>query len=377
MNFYWPFCYLFLFLLLFLILFNQNTYSFPENIRHGYSNCTSCHYSPSGGGLITPYGRELSREMLSTWGKEGSEVQPLYGIIKRPVWLDFGGDLRVVQIYRDNPFIEEAKIIPMQFDVEAIAMLKNYSLVATIGPMHKLNKKTSEFEIGSRRHYVMAKLSNLFILRAGKFMPNLGINTADHIIATKRGLNFDEGSETYNIELSYISSKLNIFTTGVFGDPSEKEIKRDKGGTLNISYAFLNRFKIGGSYFYGYNENYKRNIMGSYAILGITEKLYLLSEWDFQKINYQNVTAKNNKWGILTYNKVGIEALKGFHIVFTYDKAKADLTDDLSRIYSFGPGLIWYPRPHYELAFSWLKQKTSMVSNELTDYAWLMIHVYL
>ena len=39
--------------------------AFPEMVRYGYVNCTSCHVSLSGGGLLTDYGREIAREKLA------------------------------------------------------------------------------------------------------------------------------------------------------------------------------------------------------------------------------------------------------------------------------------------------------------------------
>ena len=40
----------------------------PIFLSRQYTRCTNCHYSPTGGGLLTPYGRSLSREELSTFG---------------------------------------------------------------------------------------------------------------------------------------------------------------------------------------------------------------------------------------------------------------------------------------------------------------------
>ena len=37
-----------------------------------YTRCTACHYSPTGGGLLTPYGRLLSHRELSTSGANGA-----------------------------------------------------------------------------------------------------------------------------------------------------------------------------------------------------------------------------------------------------------------------------------------------------------------
>src|SRR5512144_1376109 len=38
----------------------------PMFLAKQYTRCTACHYSPTGGGLLTPYGRLLSHRELST-----------------------------------------------------------------------------------------------------------------------------------------------------------------------------------------------------------------------------------------------------------------------------------------------------------------------
>src|SRR3954469_2682950 len=39
----------------------------PMFLSKQYTRCTACHYSPTGGGLLTPYGRLISSRELSTW----------------------------------------------------------------------------------------------------------------------------------------------------------------------------------------------------------------------------------------------------------------------------------------------------------------------
>jgi hypothetical protein len=59
----------------------------PIFLSRQYVRCTGCHFSPTGGGLLTPYGRSLSREELSTFGKSrgaspsGREHEFLFGAL--------------------------------------------------------------------------------------------------------------------------------------------------------------------------------------------------------------------------------------------------------------------------------------------------------
>ena len=173
----------FVFFSFFLLLSPFPAFSFPENIRQGYVNCMTCHYSPSGGGILTPYGRELSREALSTWGAPGKEAQPFYGAIHRPSWLDLGGDARAVQMWRDNPYVTEAKFIPMQMDLEAVAKLrgdqtKNQVIMeATYGiiPERKGNSTRLD-KWGSRRHWILYRPIPEVGIRSGKFLSSRDSN---------------------------------------------------------------------------------------------------------------------------------------------------------------------------------------------------------
>ena len=72
----------------------------PIFLSRQYARCANCHYSPTGGGLLTPYGRSLSREELSTFGKssgtpQGREHEFLYGAAGGALGpLSLGVDLR-------------------------------------------------------------------------------------------------------------------------------------------------------------------------------------------------------------------------------------------------------------------------------------------
>src|SRR5665213_1369307 len=89
--------------------------AFPEMVRHGYVNCTSCHVSPSGGGVLTPYGRQQATDLLSTWSTE-KEAGPVQGLLQTPEWLNLGGDLRTIEIYRNTPQVTSARFLNMQED---------------------------------------------------------------------------------------------------------------------------------------------------------------------------------------------------------------------------------------------------------------------
>lgn len=48
----------------------------PEFLSKQYTRCSTCHFSPTGGGLLTPYGRSLSKNELSSTGRSAPGVAP-------------------------------------------------------------------------------------------------------------------------------------------------------------------------------------------------------------------------------------------------------------------------------------------------------------
>ena len=88
----------------------------PVFLSRQYTRCPNCHFSPTGGGLLTPYGRSLSREELSTFGASrasgspGREQEFLFGAAGdalRPV--SVGIDLRPSHLVDDRLVIIELR----------------------------------------------------------------------------------------------------------------------------------------------------------------------------------------------------------------------------------------------------------------------------
>jgi len=348
--------------------------AFPEMIRHGYVNCTTCHVSPSGEGLLTAYGRSLSQELLSTWRREG-ESDFLYGLVTLPEWLHLGGDLRMVQTYRDTPTAREGRFIVMQADVEGAISYGQFQAAGTIGREQVSGAPSFADEIFSRRHYVNYRPTDQLSFRAGKFNKAYGITVPDHVLVIKRGLGWDTGSETYNVEAAWLGSDFDVFATGVIGRPDVPRLQRDKGFALRSSLNFLDRYKVGLSYFWGTNDNASRHVFGPFGILGITPHFFILFEIDFQRSAPAN--GSEPRFGIVDYIRVNYEVIQGLHLYVTQELSKLDFKNELSRMEAYGIGIQFFPRPHFEMNLFFQKQKILAVSSGLIDMAAAMFHFYL
>ncbi len=363
-----------LFILVFFYL--NPAFSFPEMIRHGYNNCTVCHFSPTGGGILTEYGRELSREILSHISKENEE-KFLYNLIRPPQWLNLGGDIRALQLYRDTPSVREAKFILMQADLEAALTYKKFSVAGTVGRKKAVKASSFTDHFISRRHFLLFQATDEFGIRGGRFFPAFGLNIADHTVVTRRGLGWDQGDETYNIEGAWLGETFNAYLTAILGKPNAGKSGDEHGAAASLAAFFNDRFKTGISYLYSENKTEQRNLLGPFGILGITPRIFLLTETDLQQKKRKGPKESRDEFGFVNYQRFNVEFLQGFHLFLSHEISKPDFDTSRSFIRNYGIGFQCFPRPHWEFLIQWQKEKNRSVSETYTDLITLLIHFYL
>ena len=353
-----------------ILILNQKAFAYPEMIRHHYVNCLACHESPSGGGLLTPYGRTLSSEVLSTWG-DAKEARPFYGafgatdnpFLKK--YFNVGGDLRAIQLHSENSQTIRNSFIRMQTSIETAFKYDKFKFVSSFGKQGVDNMVTGEFT----RFYLQYQALEEITLRAGRFIPNFGINIAEHTMATRQGLGFGEGTERDQVEAMWSGEKWNISATAAKQVKTDTLSNVEKSVTTQVNYTFFDSYRVGGDLWIGKLNGDRREIFGTHALLGFTTKFYYLTEFDWQK-------GFDKKTGLFHFSKLGYELTKGLHAIILEDYKKSDLNNDKSLANSHGIGMEWYPRPHFEFEGLYSKKRVAIQSTEYTDYAYLMMHYY-
>lgn len=336
-------------------------------VRHGYANCVMCHHSPSGGGILTDYGRALSREALSTAGAEG-EGDFLYGVVKPPKPLDLGGDVRLLQLYQSMATRRTYRFIPMQADLEAALAFEPVTIVGTAGVDNDGN-------FISRRHYVVGRPTRSLSVRGGRFMPAFGINTENHSIGVRRGIGRDEGTETYNVEAAWIDKSFDAFLTGIFGRPDNQQLGAETGGAASASIFLGQSFKVGASYYYGSRDVAERHVAGPFAILGFSPHVFVLAELDFQWLRPKIASATQS--GFVDDVRLDFEVYKGVHLYLLQELSMLDTSNKKSLADSYGFGVQLFPRPHLELNLLYQRQRIGGTDADFGDFAFGMFHFYL
>ncbi len=365
-----------------IVLFPFSSASaFVENVTHGYVNCTSCHVSPTGGGLLTSYGRSLSRELMSTWGWENSEA-PLFGALNLPESVKLGGDFRTIQTRFENSQIKQGQQFEMQKNLELGLILGQVQFVGTLGRQEGPDATPGKGEFLSERHYLLWDLTEEIKLRAGKFRLAFGLNDPNHTRVTKQAIGFGSNSESYILELAKFSDEGELFISADLGQldiPGNQILEKSISATY--SRYLTDESKAGISYLLGENASRRRSLLGIHGVSSLTKKLLIKFESAFQQTfaiaNPQEITSATKTELLALVATLGYEATKGVLPYLVAEQLQSDLTDRLSQRSSLGVGIQWLPLPHFELQAEYKKQDNKVDPEPKSDSGWLIFHFYL
>jgi hypothetical protein len=189
----------------------------PMFLSKQYNRCTSCHYSPTGGGLLTPYGRSLSRQELSTTGRSDPSAPPpatgkgeesfLFGALGDAFGpVQVGIDLRPSHLALDvgGPTSSSMDFF-MTADLIAALRTHGFTAYGEVGRKPAIGQDPSG--VYSYEHWVAYQSAGGLGVRAGRFYPAYGIRFADHTAFNRSPLGFDYYQQDYALEVSHTGER--------------------------------------------------------------------------------------------------------------------------------------------------------------------------
>jgi hypothetical protein len=199
----------------------------------------------------------------------------------------------------------------------------------------------------------------------------------DHTTPIHRGLGWDEGTETYNLEGAWLGERFNVYATANFGPLGTGIIplvEQEKGAAFRVGVPFLDRYQVGASYFHGVSQSGDRDVFGPWGILGFTQHSFLLTEIDFQALSGP---ANSGSTGWVTWNRLDYEFIQGLHGYLAYQVDRLAFSDPSQTSSAWGIGSQFFPRPHWEFNLSWLFQSDPAFPGQTLDYAVFLMHFYI
>lgn len=346
--------------------------AFPDLIRHHYVNCTACHVAPTGGGLLNPYGRSMSRELLSASGGE-REIEFLHGVLPEnamPDWLLPGGDLRVIQVHTENPDRKAGRTIFMQAGFEFGVTKGPLTGVMFLG---QAVNEPRDVRWVAPRYYLLWNATDQLSVRGGRFTPAFGLNIPYHTLPTRQALGFGANQERDTVETAWSGEKWNWALSGSRSASNVPVNARENLATLQINRTFLDSHRVGISVLKGSSKNGRRDGAGVQGVFGFTDKWAYMTEFDSLWTHPETGKATT---GLYHFSQLIWEVKKGWQPYLMETYLKSNLSDSTSVTDSRGVGLRYYPRPHFALDLAWFKQRIGVVADRYDDMAWLLFHYY-
>ena len=249
--------------------------------------CTSCHLSPSGGGLLSENGMATA----DTMSQYSSTPEFLNGALGTFDSFAFGGDFRSAAGYLQTP---QRYLVwfPMQGDLYAAFHHKGFSAHVTIGGRPAEFGNEAATHVWSREHYVMwqteeGSATGLF-LRAGRFMPVFGLRLAEHPVYTRRFGGTPLYGETYGVSASYITEKYEGHLTGFIKDPLIDPVQHASGMAAYAELRVTSAASVGAEGMIEVSsddQKFRGGVTGKYYLANLD----LLFQGEFQFVN-QRIT---------------------------------------------------------------------------------------
>lgn len=174
-----------------------------------YTRCAACHVSASGGTLLTAYGRSLSKEELSTFGKSAPDKPStsrthlsLFGLFSGEGPLDIGVSVRPSRLDFEVRDFKSHRNLVMRADAQVALRSGPLTAYAEVGRL-----PTEPAEVISREHWIRYEDEHGMGLKLGRFLQAYGLRSVDHTSLHRRDLGFDQDGQIYGIELTDTKDK--------------------------------------------------------------------------------------------------------------------------------------------------------------------------
>ncbi len=354
----------------------------PTFLSKQYPRCTACHYSAAGGGLLTPYGRSLSREEISTFGRQGTSGVPatgstageegfLFGALSSESPLQLGLDVRPSHVGVDVPgrTIADRNFL-MNLDLQAAWRRGRWTAYGSVG-----RGPRGGGELVSYEHWVAWQATDTVSVRGGRFLPAYGVRFADHTSFTRARLDLAEDDQVYGIELG-VSTDRTLLQVSAGPGRAESLIDADGRQAFTSSARFQidlgPRTVVAASALYRGASDTAPHSTGTGLSFGYAPAQWLTT-WTHADVQLQKLQASGRAY--IFANQTSVEALRGVWLRISPQLRWTD-TDPRSEIRRLVYGLDFYPRTHWHVNLSYYRDRLPF-SDRGTRTLLAQLHLYL
>lgn len=365
-------------------------------IRHGYTGCATCHTDPSGGGLLTPYGRaQGSLLMMQRWGGTDDETavrqgQFLFGSVHLPTSVTMGGDFRGGAVVTSiDGQSAQARAILMQADVAMAVTSGRFRAQGSVGfasdgAFAAAIVGGEDARLVSRSHWVGVDLGaqRRVLLRAGRINVPFGIRSIEHTLYVRRDTHSDINvSQQHGVSLAFTGNKVRGELMAILGNYQIRPDRyRERGYAGFLEYAPTERLALGVSSELTHanadlttQNAVLRQAHGAYVRYAPSELVVLTAEADFLMRN----DAGRHSQGMAGYVQADFEPMRGLHFIGTMEARDAD-TKNLPYSYGGWASVAWFFAPHADVRLDGVMQSVAVPFARVRAEALVLnLHFYL
>ncbi len=351
----------------------------PRFLSRQYTRCTSCHVSPTGGGLLSPYGRALSGAELSTTGRRvpGNPTASTASGEEAFLWGAFGDALGPLQLgvelrpshirttFNDQTFTRN---IYMNADVVAAVQAGGWTLYGQIG-----REPTSPgSRIDSYEHWAGYQAENGVGIRGGRFTPAYGVRFADHTAFNRTTLGFTQYEQVYGVEVSRTTDKALVQVALAPGlaesfTGNSLESTFNAVGRVQMDLGSSTAFVVSGLYRDGSVTQARQTAAGAAFGFAPTSRLTVWTQADLQG------REGTGKTGFLLVNETSFEAARGIWLAISPQLRTDDGVRPRTMRWAFTATVL--PRTHFNVNVSFYRDKPRF---SVPVKTWLFqVHYYL
>jgi hypothetical protein len=351
----------------------------PHLLSRQYPRCATCHMSPTGGGLLTEYGRSLSHVELSTFSEPlashdesapPGEAAFLFGAFGRALGpLQLGIDLRPSRLEFFFPGgFRSSRDLWMTADFEAGLRVGPWAASGSIG------REPIAGEIESREFWAGRLPEQGLGIRGGRLLPAYGVKFADHTSFNRAYLGLAQNDQVLGVEASYTSDRYLVQTT--IGPGRAESIADDDGrqsftATARVQADLGSRVVVVGSGLYRDRSrvNPRQAIVGGAGGVAPTARVTVWGQAD--AVFDEGADSPS----FVLVNETSVEIVRGLWLKAS-PQAIVGGGGRVSDIVRLGLGTVFLPRTHWNINVVYYLDR-NRTSETTTKILLLQAHLYL
>jgi hypothetical protein len=360
---------------LLVALWERPAQAYAWMIKHDYAGCNQCHADPSGGGVLTEYGRAQSDFLLRMryGAKESWEAPPsanfLFNAFKLPPSVLLGGDIRYATITKiSNGQPTPTRAFFMQADLNGQITKDRFRVAGSIGYAEEgalLASVTNKPDgnVVSRLHWVGFDLGEdkNWLLRAGRINLPFGIRNVEHTMWTRTATRSDLNvGQQHGVALAYNGPNWRGEIMAIAGNfqvsPAEY---RERGYSGMLEYAAASNLGLGvsslvtiaGRNLYNPQVPMTRHAHGGFARWAPAKMVVLMAELDLLAYAPSGSPQLGGTVGMF---QVDFEPTQGLHLMATGETwSEPGGQGSASEIWG---SVAWFLAPHFDIRLDAIRQ---------------------